>query len=140
MRKLNRESGQALVEFALTALFVIFLILAFLESILMFYTYIVLADSAKEGVRYAIVHGSSAVFQNGPAKGGGISNPPCLSSSTNVAAVQAAVIDYAKLSLHNPGNIAVDVCYFDGDNITPDRVGVTVHYPYHPFFNMGWPT
>jgi Flp pilus assembly protein TadG len=142
MKRLNRESGQALVEFALTILAVIFLILGFLELIFMFYTYVVLADSAKEGVRYAIVHGANSVAPlSGPTSGGATSNPPCTTSSTNIALVQAWVTQhYAGYSLHDPGAMTVDVCYFDGDNKTPHRVGVTVHYPYQPLFGLGWPT
>src|SRR5881296_3356116 len=54
----QREGGQALVEFALMVVFLMLLVVGFLELIVLGYTYNVLADSAKEGVRYAIVHGT----------------------------------------------------------------------------------
>ena len=43
----RHEKGQAAVEFALTAVFLVLLIVAFLEMVMMLYTYNVLADSAK---------------------------------------------------------------------------------------------
>jgi len=51
--------GQATVEFALVVVLLIVVILSMLELILLMHTYNVLADSAKEGVRYAIVHGAN---------------------------------------------------------------------------------
>ena len=56
--KNRKEKGQGTVEFALTIVFVIMLIVGVIEIIVMVYTYNVLADAAKEGVRYAIVHGT----------------------------------------------------------------------------------
>ncbi len=53
------EAGQAAVEFALTIVFLMLLIVGFVELIMMLHTYNVIADSAKEGVRYAIVHGAA---------------------------------------------------------------------------------
>ena len=52
------EKGQAAVEFALTVVFLMLLIVGFVELVMMLHTYNVIADAAKEGVRYAIVHGA----------------------------------------------------------------------------------
>src|SRR5258708_4499914 len=77
LRHLRRsESGQALIEFALNALFLLLLIVGFLELVLMVHTYNVLADSAKEGVRYAIVHGSANTGGCGPASCAAITGAP----------------------------------------------------------------
>ena len=54
----RKQNGQSAVEFAFTIVFVMLLILAAIELTVMIYTYTVLADAAKEGVRYAIVHGT----------------------------------------------------------------------------------
>jgi Flp pilus assembly protein TadG len=142
MKKRKQERGQALVEFALTIVFLMVLLLAFIELIVMFYTYVVLADAAKEGVRYAIVHGSLSSTQSGPPKSGSptTSSPPCTSSSSNVGNVQTAVKQYAAMSLHSTAGMTVNVCYFDGENVSPDRVGVSVRYGYQPFFGLGWPS
>src|ERR1035437_7318638 len=50
--------GQAQVEFALVIVFLMILILSMLELLTLMHTYNVLADAAKEGLRYAIVHGT----------------------------------------------------------------------------------
>jgi Flp pilus assembly protein TadG len=53
--KRNKQAGQSTVEFALTIVIVIIVLFGAIEMTLMIYTYNVLADAAKEGVRYAIV-------------------------------------------------------------------------------------
>src|SRR5262245_32851581 len=95
----KREGGQALVEFLLTIVFVFLVIVAFLELIMMMYTYNVLADSAKEGVRYAIVHGTGNNLCSGP--GTTVSVPPITCPDAAGDNVVTAVTDYAKYSLHN---------------------------------------
>jgi hypothetical protein len=54
------ESGQAMVEFALVITFIFLLFAAILQMILLMYTYNTLADAAKEGMRYAVVHGTGS--------------------------------------------------------------------------------
>lgn len=128
--------GQAQVEFALTVVFVMILIIASLEMIVLIYTYSVLADAAKEGVRYAIVHGTGvgASTCSGPG-GSGVS---CADSSA--ANVTAAVTKYTSLSFHNSAAMTVTPTYPDGSSVAPNRIRVTVAYPYQPIFGLGWPT
>jgi Flp pilus assembly protein TadG len=133
------DKGQAAVEFALSAVFLVLFVVSLIEITMLVYTYIVLADSAKEGVRYAIVHGSNNVTPSGPTTGG-TAAPPCTASSANVGNVQTAVTNYAGASLHDKTQVTVNVCYFDGDNLAPHRVAVAVSYAYQPFFGLGWPT
>lgn len=128
--------GQAQVEFALTVVFVMILIIASLEMIVLIYTYSVLADAAKEGVRYAIVHGTGvgASTCSGPG-GSGVS---CADSSA--ANVTAVVTKYTSLSFHNSAAMTVTPTYPDGSSVAPNRIRVTVAYPYQPIFGLGWPT
>jgi Flp pilus assembly protein TadG len=132
------EKGQATVEFALTVVLLVLFIVGFLELVTLVYTYNVLADSAKEGVRYAIVHGANNATASGPASGAA-SSPPCTTSSANVAEVKTAVRNYLKASFHDASAMTVNVCYFDGDNQASHRVQVAVSYAYQPFFGLGWP-
>jgi Flp pilus assembly protein TadG len=132
------SKGQAQVEFALTVVFVMLLILASLEMIVLIYTYSVLADAAKEGVRYAIVHGADV---------SGGSGPTCPCAAIDGAAGTGVVKTYAQYSLHDTSNMAVTVDYNPGGNNgaqacnkPPCLVRVTVSYPYQPFFGLGWPT
>ncbi len=126
-------SGQALVEFVLSILFVVLLIFGIVEFTMFIYTYNVLADSAKEGVRYAVVHGTGNSNCSGPG-GGGVTCPD--SGNANVV---MAVKNYAQYSFHNTANMAITVNYLDGSSAPPTRVQVLVSYPYQPFFGLGWP-
>ncbi|MGH9359900.1 MAG: TadE family protein [Terriglobia bacterium] len=132
-RRSANADGQALVEFVLSILFVVLLIFGILEFLMFIYTYNVLADSAKEGVRYAIVHGTGNLNCSGPG-GGGVT---C--SDSGNANVAAAVKNYAQYSFHNPADMTITVNYPDSSSAAPARVRVVVTYPYEPFFGLGWP-
>jgi Flp pilus assembly protein TadG len=134
----RKEDGQSAVEFALTIVFVMLLILAAIELTVMIYTYTVLADAAKEGVRYAIVHGTGIGASNCSGPGGG--SVTC--SDSGAANVITAVNTYTALSFHDSAAIAsgVTVTYLDSSSVAPNRVRVTVAYPYQPIFGLGWPT
>jgi Flp pilus assembly protein TadG len=125
------DNGQASVEFVLSVVFLVLFIVGILELILMVYTYSVLADSAKEGVRYAIVHGSGNAAASGPT---------CPCSDIDGSAGTGVVKTYAQYSLHDTSTMAVTVTYPDTSNDPPSRVRVAVSYPYQPFFGFGWPT
>lgn len=132
----RKQKGQATVEFALTILFVLFLIFGVIEMFVLVYTYSVLADAAKEGVRYAIVHGTGfgASYCSGPG-GGGVT---CTDSSgTNI---QTVVKNYAALSMHDPNAMTITPTYPDSSSVAPSRVRVDVAYVYQPIFGLGWPT
>src|SRR5260370_18523166 len=60
------DRGQATIEFALVIIFLMIMVLSIVEMIFFMNTYNVLADSAKEGVRYAIVHGTHNSQPSGP--------------------------------------------------------------------------
>ena len=64
----KRQAGQAAVEFAFIIVFLVVFLLSFIEITALVYTYSVLADSAKEGVRYGVVHGTLSSTCNGPAR------------------------------------------------------------------------
>lgn len=132
----TRSKGQATVEFALTIIFVFLLILASLEMIVLIYTYSVLADAAKEGVRYAVVHGTGVGAPNCSGPGGG--GVTCGDSTGEN--VKTAVTYYASLSFHDASAMTVTPTYQDGSSVAPNRIRVTVTYPYQPLFGLGWPT
>ena len=127
-------TGQAQVEFILSILFLVLFIFGTLELILLIYTYNVLAAAAKEGVRYAVVHGSDSANCSGPG-GVGVTCPD--SSGSNV---QAAVKQYAQYSFHSTAAMTIAVIYPDSSCDPPGRVQVQINYAYQPFFGLGWPT
>lgn len=124
------EHGQAMVEFMLSLVIVMFFIFAIFETMMMLYSYNAVANAAKEGVRYAVVSGSNSSTPMGPGSG---TSSDC---STNVAPVKNYVTNYAGLTFHDISAITVNVCYLDGSNIAPNRVQVTVQYTYKPYFNV----
>ena len=140
------QRGQAMGEFALVVLMLILLFLGMIEMVGVMHTYTTLANSAKEGVRYAIVHGSRNSIQSGPtcpcpdidgpAAPYGV--PPGYGSGYGV------VKTFAQYSLHDTTGLTVTVTYPDTANppanLAPNRVQVVVSYPLRPFFNLGWPT
>ena len=138
---------------ALVVVLLMIMILSMLELILLMHTYNVLADAAKEGVRYAIVHGANNPqgitctassctapdITNGPAPPGTVAGY-CSAGGTCYGVVKT----YAQYSLHDMTGMTVTVNYPDTANPpanqTPNRVQVVVTYPFNPLFGMGWPT
>ena len=158
----KRQSGQAMVEFMLVVIFVFLLFVAAMQMILLLYAYNTLADAAKEGVRYAIVHGTQNTVCSGPGDPITNLNTPCPDpNGDNVAGV---VANFAGLSFQSVAatnnqcspslgsNISeVDVCY-DPNSINSNSsfkaqcsapgclVRVQVIHTYRPFFGLGWPS
>jgi Flp pilus assembly protein TadG len=135
----RRQGGQAIVEFALTLTLLMLLMFSILELSIFIYTYSVLANAAKEGVRYAIVHGANNGSPSGPSSGTA-SSPPCTASSSNVTNVVNQAKSFAGFSTLSTANVNVFVCYLDGNNELNSLVEVSVNYPYRPLFGFNWPS
>ena len=114
-------------------MFLVVFLLSFIEITALVYTYSVLADSAKEGVRYGVVHGTLSSTCNGPGAAG-------IACDAGAAGVKAAVTSYATGSLNNTAGMTVTPTYPDGTSTPSSRVRVVVSYPYQPLFGLGWPT
>ena len=146
LARLRDTQAQAQVEFALVAVFLLILILSMIELISLLHTYNALADSAKEGLRYAVVHGTGNSSPSGPtcpcADIDGPAAPP--GTDPGYGSGYGVVKTYAQYSLHDMTGMTVTVTYPDTanppGNKPPNRVRVVVAYPYRPFFNLGWPT
>jgi Flp pilus assembly protein TadG len=143
-RAMNWRSarGQAQVEFALVIVMLMILCLGSVEVISLIHAYNVLADAAKEGVRYAIVHGDNNSTPAGPVC-------PCTDIDGPAAPVgtlggngtgYGVVKTYARYALHDITGLTVTTTYPDASRKPPNRVRVVVAYPFRPFFNLGWPT
>jgi Flp pilus assembly protein TadG len=130
------SKGQAQVEFALTVVFVMVLVLGCIEMMVLIYTYSVLADAAKEGVRYAVVHGTGVGTANCSGPGGG--GVTCTDSTA--ANVVTTVTNYTSVSFHDSSAMTITPTYPDTSSVAPNRVRVTVSYPYQAIFGLGWPT
>jgi Flp pilus assembly protein TadG len=130
----HRQEGQAAVEFALVVVFLVVLLVSILEMTMFIYTYAALTNAAKEGVRYAVVHGaSSGAIAIGSVKS---LSTPCPTPATG--SMLSTIQTYAALSLHNTSSMSINACYPDGDNKPGSAVQVTVSYPYQPLFGLRW--
>src|ERR1043166_3417480 len=94
MRCNRLERGQTAIEFLFTVLFVMLFVLGFLELVLLVFSYNVLADSAKEGVRFAIVHGTKSLNCNGA----GDPADATVACDGTTAGVKTAVTNYGNHS------------------------------------------
>jgi Flp pilus assembly protein TadG len=130
------ERGTSMVEFVMTLLIITFVLFLLVEFSLWVYAYNVMADAAKAGVRYAIVHGANSTQPSGPTcTGNCTTQASCSSSSPNVGNVQTEVKKWAKFSVYSTSGIDVTVCYLDGTNTAPGRVQVKISNPTTPFFS-----
>ena len=125
------------MEFILSIFMMMFVIFWIWELVMAVYTKNVLADAAKEGVRYAIVHGQGNSNCSGP------NTPAC--PDTTGANVISQVQSYAQMTLHDTSAMTVTVQYLDdagGNATTVDpntRVRVEVSYVYVPYIpSLPW--
>ena len=83
-----------MVEFALSVPIIFVLILGSVEAARFIFYYQLVNDAAREGARYAIVHGSRSACPSGPAPPG--ETNPCDPTGANVkTAVGDAALDFA---------------------------------------------
>ena len=145
----NRRSelGQALVEFSLTILFVFLLFVGMMEVIFLMYAYNTLADAAKEGIRYAIVHGTGSSTVNGGVgcSGPGTAGVTCADpTGTNVKNTVANFANLSMQSISAASNVTVDYNPNSANGTACSAPGcivqVTVNKTYQPFFGLGWPS
>jgi Flp pilus assembly protein TadG len=119
----SRVRGQALVEFALVAPIFFLVLLSIVEFGRYIYTVQILNDAAREGARYAIVHGSQSLCPSGPMPGGlGVVNPcdpngqnvknVVVTTSTGVTGVSASMVNVSWPVNNSRGNrVTVSVTY-----------------------------
>lgn len=138
------QAGQGMVEFMLVISFLFVLFLSMLQIIMLMYAYTTLADSAKEGVRYAIVHGTGNTNCSGPGITGQVTCPD--TSATGYINVKNAVVNFAAVSFQHVTTNDVSVSYNPGGANGADcnkpgcLVQVTVNHVYTPFFGFRWPS
>jgi Flp pilus assembly protein TadG len=157
--KVNRckhEIGQAMVEFMLVIVFLFILFVCILQMILLMHAYNTLADAAKEGIRYAIVHGTQNSICSGP--GDSTVSPVITCSDPMGQNVIDTVANFAGVSfqnISNTPNVEVSVswnpqdtngtcangpCANLGCSAPGCMVRVTVSHTYTPLFGLNWPS
>ncbi len=126
--RMRSQLGSALVEFSVSVFLLLLMMLGVVELQRMLFVYNTIADSARAGARYAIVHGLDASPAAGP---------------TNTTPVSTVVTTFASASLLDTSKLSITVTYPNYDAVTNpvankpgDPVKVVVQYPYDPF--VGW--
>ena len=124
-RRGDSSSGQALVEFAVVVPVFLSIFFAIVQlSLAASYSQIV-ANAAREGARYAIVHGSEALCPSGPMPT--LTPNPCDPTGARVTdAVRRALY-----GIGNPGALVVTT-EWRPDNGRGSTVRVAVTYPFRP--------
>jgi len=125
--KFRSEEGSLVVETTLSLLLIIPMVFWLFEMCMLTYTYSVLADAARQGVRYAIVHGTDSDNCSGPSSG-------C--ADTAAANVKSVVRSAAAYSFHDLTQMTVQVTYPDHASNPPSRVNVTINYTYVPYIKL----
>ena len=120
-REANR--GQTLVEFSLVAFLSVILLLSIVEISRMALVYTTVANAARAGARYSIVHGGTRTGAGVDGPSGPAPNPP---------QVLTIIQNFASAGLLSTGNLIISVAYPGGSNAPGQMVSVTVVYPYDP--------
>jgi Flp pilus assembly protein TadG len=116
--------GQALVEFSLVAVMTVIMLLLVVEMGRMLLVHTTVANAARAGVRYAIVHGSTRAVGSGTSNASGPANNP-----TQVVTV---VQNFAGAGALTVSRLIIAVTYPGGSNAPGQSVNITVVYPYDP--------
>lgn len=124
----RRSRGQALVEFAFVAPVFLLLLFAIIDFGRYVYYVQILNNAAREGARYAIVHGSRSFTPTGP--------PSADSTGTVVAAVVrnyaiGVIGNGATFTIVSTWNKSTGPLDGTGTNEREQRVRVTVSYDFH---------
>jgi Flp pilus assembly protein TadG len=121
------RGGQTLIEFSLVTFMTVLLFLAIVEISRMVLVYTTVANAARAGVRYAVVHGSNhtGAGANGPSGPG--DNPP---------QVLTVIKNVASAGLLNTNALEITVNYPNASNVPGRPVSVKVIYPYDPFTSI----
>ena len=115
--------GQTLVEFSLVAFLCMVLLLSVVEISRMALVYTTVANAARAGARYSIVHG-------GTRTGGGVDGPS--GPAQNPGQVLTVIKNFASAGLLTTSNLIITVDYPGASNAPGQPVSVTVIYPYDP--------
>ena len=123
--RLRDERGSTLVEVPLAFLWVFTVMFGMAESARLMLAYTTLADAARAGTRYAIVHGSYRT-------GSGVDGPSGPGNTGNVVDQVKAVTTAAGMSSSNVTvtDTVSEPMYPDGTNNIGARVKVKVSYPF----------
>ena len=118
------RAGQTMVEFSVVAVLTAIMLLFVVEIGRTVLVYTTVANAARAGVRYAVVHGSS--------RSAGATVDSASGPGNNPAQVVKVVKNFASGGLLTPSRLVVTVTYPGGSNAPGQYVTVSAVYPYDP--------
>jgi Flp pilus assembly protein TadG len=121
MSRWRAEPGQAAIEFALTVLLFFTLVVFIMDGSRIFWNYLTVSEAAREGARYAIVHGKDSKAPVGP---------------DGYAALQQIV--QARAIGLDPALLDVVATWENNSNQRGSKVTVTVAYATQPVTTLFW--
>ena len=113
--RLRDDRGQSLVEFAITFSILMGFVFMVIEVCLMFYTYCMISECAREGTRYAAVHGSTCQTA---------ALASCTASASDINKY-VAQLGYPNLA---NGTMLVSTTFPDGSEVPGSHVQVAITY------------
>jgi Flp pilus assembly protein TadG len=116
--------GQTLVEFAVVTVITVLMLLFVVEVGRMLLVYTTVANAARAGLRYAIVHGSS--------RAAGATVNSASGPAGNPAQVLSVISNFASAGALTTSLLIVSVTYPGSSNAPGQNVNITVVYPYNP--------
>jgi Flp pilus assembly protein TadG len=111
--------GTTTLEFAIAGMLIFSLLFGIIELSGALYSFVVLSHAADEGLRYAIVHSSDG--------------------NALVANTTAKVVKEVSISFHDTSGMTVTVAAPDGSFAPPNRVSVSLRYPFVPYLRLFLP-
>jgi hypothetical protein len=117
-------AGQTLVEFALVTFMTVVMLLSVIEISRMILVYTTVANAARAGARYAVVHGSNRTGTGADGPSGPGNNP---------VQVVTVIKNVASAGLLRTSNLIIAVNYPGASNLPGQLLTVSVIYPYDPF-------
>lgn len=114
--RFSDDEGQAIVEAALTLPVILAFVFTMIELCLIFYSYCMISESAREGTRYAIVHGNSCQT--------GVTKASCTASAASIN-TYTQTLGWPNLGM---GTLAANTVFGNGTQNAGNPVTVTVNY------------
>jgi Flp pilus assembly protein TadG len=132
------DRGSAMIEFSLVLMLMLTVVFGVIELGRLMLTYAILANAARTGARYAVVHGSNRCVSPStcPNPTDGPSGPSGCSQVTQV--IQSSATGLGTLTFNSCSG--TNSMYPDGDNAVGSRVTITVSYPYTPMISFLLPS
>jgi Flp pilus assembly protein TadG len=128
VREFSAEDGQAMLEMVVSLLVLMSFVFWLFELCMFTYTCSVLSNATREGVRYAIVHGTHSTICSGP-------DSSCADQSP-YKNVRAAVTSAASASMHDLSAMTVTVSYANSTAALGNPVAIGVVYTYVPYVSL----